>query len=184
MSIEPHAVYTVGYGNRPVETLMSLLGDYEITHVADVRSHPYSRSQPSYSRDELSSHLQERGIEYVFLGEQLGGRPDDPSCYTNGKVDYVKCQDREPYREGIRRLRTAVGRGFKVVLLCSELKPQNCHRSKLIGETLLREGIEVRHIDEQAHLRSQGEVIQDLTGGQQALFGEHDLRFMSSKKYR
>jgi uncharacterized protein (DUF488 family) len=184
MSIEPRAVYTVGYGNRPVQTLVSLLGDYQITHIADVRSHPYSRSQPSYSRDELSSHLQEGGIEYVFLGDQLGGRPDDPSCYTNGKVDYAKCRDRESYREGIRRLRTAVDRGFKVALLCSELKPQNCHRSKLIGETLSHEGIEVRHIDEQEYLRSQDEVIHEVTGGQQALFDEHDQRFMSSKKYR
>jgi uncharacterized protein (DUF488 family) len=72
-------------------------------------------------------------------------------------------------------------RGVRFVLLCSEGKPEQCHRSKLIGETLAGLGIPVAHIDEQDQLRSQEEVIQRLTGGQLSLFGDHE--FTSRKRY-
>lgn len=78
-------------------------------------------------------------------------------------------------------MQSAWQRGVRFVLLCSEGKPEQCHRSKLIGETLAGRGIPVLHIDEHDQLRSQEEVIQRLTGGQLSLFG--DLEFTSRKRY-
>jgi hypothetical protein len=65
--------------------------------------------------------------------------------------------------------------------MCSEGKPEQCHRSKLIGETLAGLGIPVAHIDEHDQVCSQDEVIQRLTGGQLSLFGDHE--FTSRKRY-
>lgn len=65
--------------------------------------------------------------------------------------------------------------------MCSEGKPENCHRSKLIGESLLALNIPVLHIDENDTLVDQEAVILRLTGGQLSLFG--DLTFTSRKRY-
>jgi hypothetical protein len=69
------------------------------------------------------------------------------------------------------------------VVMCSEGKPEECHRSKLIGETLVRENIEVGHIDENGNLLSHEEVIARLHRGQFTLFGPADRAFRSRKKY-
>ena len=66
-------------------------------------------------------------------------------------------------------------------IMCSEGKPEQCHRSKLIGESLAALAIPVSHIDENNILRSQDEVIERLTGGQLSLFG--DQEFTSRKRY-
>jgi hypothetical protein len=37
----------------------------------------------------LKFKLEEKGIKYVFVGDTLGGLPEDRSCYDyNGKVVY------------------------------------------------------------------------------------------------
>ena len=67
--------------------------------------------------------------------------------------------------------------------MCSEGKPEQCHRSKLIGELLAALGIPVVHIDENDELRSQEEVIQRADRRPaSALFD--DLEFTSRKRYR
>jgi len=68
--------------------------------------------------------------------------------------------------------------------MCSEGKPENCHRSKLIGQTLVGEGIEVLHIDENDVVISQKQVLLRLTDGQPSLFGDDFLTFTSVKRYR
>jgi uncharacterized protein (DUF488 family) len=70
-----------------------------------------------------------------------------------------------------------------VVLLCSEGKPEMCHRSKLIGQTLVDEEIGVAHIDERDQLISQEDVLLRLTKGQLSLFDDF-FKHTSRKKYR
>ena len=117
------AIFTIGYGNRTVTGLIAVLRQYEIRYLVDVRSQPYSRFKPEFSKEEFGRRLKENGIEYVFLGDKLGGRPRDESCYTNGKVDYEKCRMKPFYTEGIARLRTAWDKQLHIVLMCSEGKP-------------------------------------------------------------
>jgi len=174
-------VFTIGYGARTVDDLVKTLRAYQIMFLVDVRTAPYSRFKPEFSRDALEQTLKQQGIRYVYLGDALGGRPADPDCYVDDKVDYERVKGKPFYQAGIERVRTAWQRGVRFVLMCSEGKPEQCHRSKLIGETLDALGIPVAHIDEHDALRSQDEVIQRLTGGQLSLFG--DLEFTSRKRY-
>ena len=88
------------------------------------------------------------GIKYVYMGDTLGGRPDSQLCYKDGKVDYEIVRVQPFFYEGIRRLKDAWNLDLTIVLLCSERKPEMCHRSKLIGESLRTSDIEVMHIDE------------------------------------
>ena len=180
---ETVTIYTIGYGNRSVDEFIEALQEHEIAYLIDVRSAPYSRYKPEFSREPLEAELQRQGVRYVFMGDTLGGHPDDEECYdVNGKVDYERVKKTERYQFGIKRLQTAVAQKQCVALMCSEGKPENCHRSKLIGETLQRRNIQITHIDENNELRSQMHIINRLTGGQMPLFGED--AFQSRKRYQ
>ena len=175
-------IYTLGYGSRSMDEFMAVLAAQQITYLVDVRSAPYSRYKPEFSKDQLENHLRQNGVRYLYLGDKLGGKPPDPACYEEGKVIYERVRESLRFKEGIERLRRAFEQQLRVVLMCSEGKPSACHRSKLIGVVLAEQNIPVLHIDENGDLRTQDEVILDLTEGQLSLFGEP--AFTSRKRYR
>ncbi len=55
--------------------------------------------------------------------------------------------------------------------MCAEGRPQACHRTKLVAEELVANGVPVAHIDERGAIRSHAEIIAIVTGGQEPLFG-------------
>ena len=100
-------IYTIGYGSRSIAELIEVLHQHEIAYLIDVRSAPYSRYKPEFSKAPLANQLEQHDIRYVYMGDTLGGRPDDETCYVNGKVDYEKVKVTEFYQRGIQRLHTA-----------------------------------------------------------------------------
>lgn len=160
-------IYTIGYGSRSVEELVATLRHYNIAYLVDVRTAPYSRYKPEYSKEALAASLHAHGIRYLFLGDKLGGRPTDPACYSNGKVDYEKVKEQPFYQAGLERVQQAFRQQARIVLMCSEGKPTQCHRSKLIGASLAHLNIPVIHIDEQGAPQTQEDVM--ITDGQLAL---------------
>jgi len=167
----PGLLTTIGYGDRPWEDFLERLRRHHVEYIADVRSHPRSRL-PEYEGEALRPALARCGIKYVFMGDSLGGKPDDPSCYVGGRVDYAQCEKRPAFIAGLDRLAGALRDGHRVALLCSELDPERCHRSKLIGQALLKRGIPISHIDRDGNSIDQAQVIERITGGQAHLFGE------------
>ena len=182
------AIYTIGYAGRPLPDFTALLARHAIAYVVDVRSAPYSKVHPEYSKDALHDALGHAGFGYVYMGDLLGGRPNDPSCYTaDGRVDYERVKTRDFFQRGMARLQQAVAGGHRVALLCSELKPHECHRAKLIGVALHELALPVLHIDEDGELRTQDEVMDRLLdkpyrGGQQTLFGDAPTPPSTSRK--
>ena len=168
-------IYTIGYGSRSIAELIELLHAHKIVYLIDVRSAPYSRYKPEFSKAPLANALEQHGIRYVFMGDALGGRPDDETCYVNGKVDYEKVKATASYQHGIQRLRTAFSQQHSIVLMCSEGKPEACHRCKLIGATLTHENIAVMHIDENGEQLTQEQVVERLKGGQLSMFERGDV---------
>ncbi len=177
-------IYTIGYGNRPMKKFIELLKQYNISYLIDIRSRPYSRFNPDFSKEALEKHLRQFGIRYVFMGDTLGGRPDDGSCYEDGRVDYAKIHEKPFFQQGITRIQTAWEKQLYVALMCSEAKPHECHRGKLVGNTLLEHNIAVAHIDERGKIKEQPEINRLLTDGQseqQPLFGEQPSWLMNEK---
>jgi uncharacterized protein (DUF488 family) len=175
-------IFTIGYGSRSISQFIDTLQIRGIRYRIDVRSKPYSRFKPEFSRDALTTALRLENIRYVFMGDLLGGQPSDSSCYTEGKADYGKIESKPFYAKGIARLIDAYEKGYYVALMCSEGKPQDCHRSKLIGETLSKKSnIPLFHIDENGALKSQQAVISLLNEGQLSMFMENT--FTSRKTY-
>ena len=177
-------VFTIGYGARELEEFLAVLHDNQIQYLLDVRTNPYSSFKPTFSKQDLQAFLESHNIHYIFMGDSLGGQPDDNRCYTGGKVDYSKVARQSFFLAGIERLHEASRQGHRVAVMCSEGKPENCHRSKLIGKTLTSGGVEVIHIDEQDQLISQRDVLLRITGGQPSLFGDDFFTFKSRKKYK
>ena len=177
-------IYTIGYGARDIEAFINALKLYQIDYVIDVRSKPYSRYKPELSKQLLEEKLIAAEARYVFMGDSLGGRPDDPSCYDeSGKVDYDKCRKRPQFLNGIGRLRKAHDQCLRVVLMCSEGKPEMCHRSTLIGKVLSADGVDVQHIDENDNLLSHRQVMLRVQKGQPSLFGDEFFHHTSRKSY-
>ena len=52
-------VFTIGYGSRTLDDFVRVLQNYDIEFVLDVRSAPYSRFKPEFSKDALETHLRE-----------------------------------------------------------------------------------------------------------------------------
>ncbi len=182
--MEKFPIYTVGYGNRSIETFVELLHRYQIEYLVDVRSQPYSQYNQQFSKEPLEKHLSLHAIHYMFLGDALGGRPKDESCYDkDGKVEYAKLASKPFYQEGIQRLRTAWEKNLQVAVMCSEIKPEQCHRGKLICNTLIEQAITVAHIDENGEIKEQQEINERfLKDKQPTLFA--DLAPLYNKKIK
>ena len=129
-------ICTIGYGARELDAFLDLLRAESIEYLLDVRSAPYSSCRPEFSSGSLDKAVRLAGIHYLYLGCELGVQPDEPSCYLDGKVDYTAVRRLPRFQEGIERLKRAYCQGQRVALMCSEGKPELCHRSELIGEVL------------------------------------------------
>lgn len=164
--MENKPLYTIGHGNRKPEDFLGLLKDFGIEYLIDVRSQPYSKFNSQFNQNEIKFFLERNGIKYVFMGDSIGGRPDDKSCYDiEGKVDYEVIRTKDFFLKGIERLKTAYNKNITVALMCSESKPCECHRSKLIGKVLDTDKIVMKHIDEKGKIKNQATVISELNKG-------------------
>lgn len=160
-------ILTVGYGARQMEEFLRLLHKYEVEFLIDVRVVPYSSYRPEFSREPLAEAVEAAGFRYVHMGDQLGGRPEEDRFWIDDrKVDYEQVKELPEYQRGIERLLDAREQGFTVCLMCSEQRPEECHRSKLVSESLVERGVPVEHIDADGELRGHDEVIHRLTKGQ------------------
>ena len=139
-------LYSIGHGNKNIEKFIEELKNFNIKYLIDIRSKPYSKFNQQFNQDELKDSLSQENIKYTFLGKELGGLPEDPSCYTEGNVDYDKLKKKTIFKDGLKRLITADDKGIKVAIMCSESKPEECHRAKLIGEELTKFDINLNHI--------------------------------------
>jgi len=176
-------ILSIGYTGRKFDDFVRVLRDRGVTHLVDVRTAPYSKFHEAYNRIELEDALKPTGIKYIFMGDLLGGRPDDRECYDDdGRVVYAKVADKEFFQRGIRQLlRGAITHHRVLCLMCSELRPEQCHRSKLIGEALKLLNVSVQHIDQSDSLADQDTVMARIDSGQLKLFDEASS---SRKAYR
>ena len=146
-------VYTIGHSNHDIQVFIGLLRRHDVTALVDVRSHPYSRYVPQYSREALKDELTKAAISYVFLGKELGVRSDNPACYRMGKVQYDLLAKEPGFTEGLQRILQGMER-YRIALMCAEKDPLNCHRALLVARKLYEQGVAVSHIHADGTLES------------------------------
>jgi uncharacterized protein (DUF488 family) len=140
------AVWTVGHSNHDFESFARLIASQDIEFLVDVRSYPYSRFAPQFSREELQDSIARVGIPYLFLGEELGGRPTRDEHYdADGHALYGPMSEEPGFRAAVQRLLEGAAK-HRLALMCSEAEPRDCHRRLLVGRVLANHGAELRHI--------------------------------------
>jgi uncharacterized protein (DUF488 family) len=152
------AIYSVGHARHDLETFHRLLNPFGIDTVVDVRSNPISRWAPDFRRSNLETELPNRGVRYLFMGSEVGGRPDNPDYYDNrGYVLFSRLARDETFKRGIASIVQEAKR-HTVAIMCGEGKPHGCHRRLLIEPVLTTQGIVVKHIQPIGGLYSPEEI--------------------------
>lgn len=146
-------LFSIGHSNHEIDAFLSLLQQHRITAVADVRSYPYSRFLKQFNRNNLEKFLAEKGIYYVFLGRELGARPNDPECYVNGKAVYEKIAATDKFHTGIQRVLKGL-KEHRISLMCAEKDPITCHRAILVCQHLRHFDLSINHILKNGDLQS------------------------------
>jgi len=153
MSDDQLTIYTIGHSTHTIEAFVKLLRQHAVEAVADVRSSPFSRHSPQFNRDALEHELRLYGIKYVFLGQELGARPADPSCYDGGRVSFERLARTERFQTGLERVLRGSEK-YRIALMCAEKEPLECHRTILVARSLVAQGASVQHILADGRLES------------------------------
>ena len=152
------SILTIGHSNHSIERFLSLLNCHSVEVVADVRSHPYSTYAPVFDHEALEKSLRAAGLQYVYLGKELGGRPRGNAYYdTDGRVLYGKVAESSAFREGLARLEKGLRKSV-VALLCAEEDPAVCHRRLLVTRVLAEREVRVQHIRGDGRLQTEDEL--------------------------
>lgn len=162
-----HRLFTLGHSVMQSSTFLEILQGLGINLVIDVRSKPQSYRFPHFDQTELEKNLRTAGISYLFLGEELGGRPEDPKAYrSDGLVDYRAWRKSRLFQDGIERVLKQLAQNDSV-LLCAEEDPLNCHRFLMICPELVTVGVEPYHIRRGGIIETQREAEDRLLQSQQ-----------------
>jgi uncharacterized protein (DUF488 family) len=137
-------IFTIGHSNHALEDFLALLNRHNIKAVVDVRSQPYGRLE-HFNREYLFTELKAAGIEYIFLGRELGARREERECYEVGLAVYEKIATLPAFQEGLARLRQLALTSSPAVM-CAEKEPLDCHRAILICRCLRNSGLRIAHI--------------------------------------
>ena len=139
-------IYSIGHSRHAADDFVALLRAQEIALLVDVRSHPASKWAPQFGKAALAQTLANHAIEYLFLGRELGGRPDGAEYYrSDGAVDYERRAQAPDFNAGVERLVT-LARDRRTAIMCAEEDPARCHRRLLVTPALKSAGATVVHV--------------------------------------
>lgn len=128
-------IFTLGLDRRDEEDFIEILFAYDIKAAIDVKTPIRSSKMPAFTGKNLKELLEREGLEYHFLGDDLGG------LRKGGYKAYVLTDD---FRQGIERLEVIAYNKLSVVV-CTEKLPWKCHR-KWISRALQKNGWHIEHI--------------------------------------
>jgi uncharacterized protein (DUF488 family) len=151
-------IKTIGHSNHPIERFLDLLKSGGVKLLVDVRSMPYSRRFPQFGRERLAKSLSEAGIDYLWEGEALGGKPGQSGGYN-------ELAARPAFKNALDRV---IGRAqdTTLCLMCAEKEPLDCHRTVLVSRRLAERGVAVEHLLADGSVRAHGEVEEALLARQ------------------
>jgi uncharacterized protein (DUF488 family) len=136
-------LYTIGYGGRTPDELVTALKEHSIRAVVDVRLRPDRCSMGAYVKAKdpdkgIEGLLRRAGIQY-FSFVELGNLFLD---FDDWQVRYQRLMERAGDLLTERLLQ--VPQPF--CLMCAEKAADRCHRAIIAGY-LARQGFEVEHIE-------------------------------------
>jgi hypothetical protein len=167
-------IFTIGHSSQPLDAFIALLQRHAVQVIADVRSRPGSRRFPHFSRERLQASLAAADMGYVFLGQELGARRDEPECYVDGQASYDRIAKLPAFAAGIERLLQGAQK-YRVALMCAEQDPLTCHRTILVCRELPKyapqqHALAISHIcrsgELEAHSQAEQRLVEEELGKQ------------------
>ncbi len=158
-------LYTIGHSNHTPDKFIKLLQDNQIQCLVDVRSKPYSRWVPFANRENLEKLLASVDIQYIYLGNLLGGLlPDLNSAKkANRLVAYDHIRHEDYFNGGIDRLIEETKK-HRTCILCAEENPSSCHRRLLIGVSIIARGVQILHIRSDGRIQPEEDLYTEERG--------------------
>jgi len=180
--MERRKLYTLGYtlfqngAVIEIEKMFKTLKEFNVTHLIDVRSMPYSKQYPQCNADNLKvaskhfsisyGHMPELGAKASPMQEVFSkasdiffesifpisksNRPEDTElCADEEIVDFQKFRKDEYFSDGIKRIEIAYDNNYTLALMCSEKRPIDCHRYFLVSKKIEQkfgEWLDIEHI--------------------------------------
>lgn len=175
-------IFTLGYtlfqcGTEiDIKKMFSVLQKFNVTHLVDVRSVPYSRQFPQCNAQNLKDAGEYFSISYLHMPElgakasptqevfskasdifyedifpiSKSNRPEKTEINGDDKiVDFNKFRNDGYFSDGIKRIETAYEKNYTLAIMCSEKRPVDCHRYFFISKKIeqkYRDWIEIQHI--------------------------------------
>jgi uncharacterized protein (DUF488 family) len=142
-------IWTIGHGTRPIDELIDDLELAGVRRLVDVRTAPGSRRNPQFSREALTSALDERGLAYEWE-KDLGGfrrpRPDSAhrAIRNHSFRGYADHMETPAFRDALERL-TTTSVETPTAVMCAESVWWRCHR-RMIADALLVAAWDVVHL--------------------------------------
>ena len=139
-------LYTIGFTKKNLEEFINLLKDNNIQKLLDIRLHNSSQLSGFAKSDDLKFILKLFNIEYEHIPElvpeeemlRIYRKSKDWSEYENKFKALMK------HRNAKMILKNLLEKEETICLLCSEDKPDKCHR-RLVAE-LLKDDIKIVHL--------------------------------------
>jgi uncharacterized protein (DUF488 family) len=143
-------ILTVGHSTHEWNAFLRLLRAAGVAALVDVRRHPGSRRLPQFNSEALERGLREAGIDYLWLGEELGGRRRARAGSANagwqvaGFRGYADHMASAEFEAGLATLEE-LARARRTAFMCAEGDWRRCHR-RLIADALAARGWDVMHL--------------------------------------
>lgn len=135
-------VLTVGHGLLEQGEFLELVRSFGIDVLIDVRSQPYSARAPQFNREALEQLSGD--VTYRWMPE-LGGRPYAHLRTESGAPDYERMAQEPDTTRALDEV-VRLSEAHTVALMCSESRPDECHRSRMLEPELAQRGVWVEHI--------------------------------------
>jgi uncharacterized protein (DUF488 family) len=149
-------IKTIGHSNHPLERFLDLLKAGGVKLLVDVRSMPYSRRFPQFGRERLAKSLADAGVDYLWEGEALGGKPGQGNGYN-------ELAARPAFKNALDRvIARARAHDTTLCLMCAEKEPLDCHRTILVSRRLAERGVAVEHLLADGGTRMHADVEETL----------------------
>lgn len=138
-------VLTIGHSNHTADAFIRLLRLHDIAVLADVRSVPYSRYNRQFNRENVASSLRASGIDYLYLGDSLGGILPSGQGPADRYSGYAALSRTAAFKKGLASLLNRAADSVTAIM-CAEHDPLSCHRTYLVSQALVRMNVAVEHI--------------------------------------